>query len=1586
MTKPSDVTSTQYSQAEGVTVDLSNGPVSSDWIITGPYSTSPIYNNNSVTSSAPEMVSPGQATFEATILNPMNYSDLLFWVQLEVLDPTDRGSWVVDSVEFDVVDQCNIDIQTPTDGSTLPTPPTTISGTSGANSRVAIWIDDVYQTTVMSDANGDYIYTVPADSLVCSTGDHQIVAYNLDKQWAAVGDHSAAGTFLTLDASDPNPTNWDATGSSPWSSTSGGVHDFLTIGNYTYVMDVNGDNVDYYDISDPINPTLAGELDLGLDSEPWHMIQIGNYIYVAELLSGNVSYIDVSDPASPSIVGEIGLGAGSWPNYLELVGNYLYVTEATSDSISYIDVSDPANPGVPIELSLDLDSEPWFASKIGNYLYVAEYISGNISYIDVSDPASPSIVGEINLGTGSGVNHFLQVGNYLYVVEQLTGKVSYLDNSNPASPGIPTEIDLGIGSNPTFIVQAGNYVYISEYGSDSISYIDVSDPANPGSPVEINFDSGSAPSYISLFPDGQHILVALDQTDGNIATTNDAGVAILDTNTNSVVVTINGNAPAGNTTDSGIVSAPHAISNITVTTGGCNVTPPPPTPSIDMTTPADGSTLTSQTQDISGTGATPNGEVEVFVDGVSIGTTTADSNGNWTLVGSSLPCGEVEIEAVDQNGRVLIQGARLIDASDPDPANWSPITNSDPISGYTGAGGSIVDLGNELVGMPDLDTSSFVIFDIKNPDLGAINSFDLSPYMEYSFSAVRHQGLVWVIGRDSNDDTIIVNIDASDPMAITYINSINIGDTGGWNSGGVEYLNDTFAISNDGSTLFYTHDYGDFATTPSSAVVALNANLSTPPIEYDFDNLTGGGNDNEMIYSLELSPDGNYLYLALAVEVDRNTNNDRYIIALDISSFLGGANGSFTVTDSIFEDVNSIDIGAIYGGGGSFDIDQESNKFYLASSVTIGKVTYDPINQGELLIRTDYDFFTNTGDFAIAVLDLPGDRFAIYSRGGMIYIYDDSFNLLTEPISGVDSYFSKGYLGGFTQNSDTHTVTVDCQSATASIGLAKNVVSIEPSADPDQFTYTLDFYLENFGDANLDNISILDDLVAQGYSLVSTPTITIQSPPTNPNSTITVNQNYDGDSNPDLLDPANSSLAASDSTVIRLVVDLDISNATGLTNQATVNAQDSSDPTNTTTDTSTNGTNPDPDGDDDPDSTPGTDDQPTSMDPDLSPILGLAKTIGAVVNNGDGTYTIPLSFVIQNTGSGVAEQLSLVDDLQTQFLNPDSLTISVAPAVVSGSSTITINPDYTGDSNDPGGADILDDTNSSLNPGDTAIVTMTVVVDPSDNNLTTLSNQAEVTATNPTDNSTVSDLSTSGSNPDQDLDNLDNDQTNDNNQDPTDNDEVTQINLPDDNQSLPEADLSLTKTLETTGEINVEDTITFALKLTNNSTTNSAPGSITVTDILPTGLTYVNFTSANPNFNCSGVNTITCILDDDILPTLSETVYINTFVSSSVGDSISNIANLTTTSSIDPNNTNNIGLVSGIQITKPDPTPTDPTPTNPTPTTPTNQPNPSTPSKDINTNTLPSTGILSHPVTQLLLLISILSIPVLVARRTKSEK
>ena len=93
-----------------------------------------------------------------------------------------------------------------------------------------------------------------------------------------------------------------------------------------------------------------------------------------------------------------------------------------------------------------------------------------------------------------------------------------------------------------------------------------------------------------------------------------------------------------------------------------------------ITVPAGGSSTSDTTPTISGT-AQPNVSVEVFVDGVSVGTTTASGTGSWTLDSTVLPEGEHTATAVATDRAGNISGtSNAVDFTVDRTAPGSPVT------------------------------------------------------------------------------------------------------------------------------------------------------------------------------------------------------------------------------------------------------------------------------------------------------------------------------------------------------------------------------------------------------------------------------------------------------------------------------------------------------------------------------------------------------------------------------------------------------------------------------------------------------------------------------------------------------------------------------------------------------------------------------------------------------------------------------------------------------------------------------------------------------------------------------------------------
>ncbi len=75
--------------------------------------------------------------------------------------------------------------------------------------------------------------------------------------------------------------------------------------------------------------------------------------------------------------------------------------------------------------------------------------------------------------------------------------------------------------------------------------------------------------------------------------------------------------------------------------------------------------------------------------------------------------------------------------------------------------------------------------------------------------------------------------------------------------------------------------------------------------------------------------------------------------------------------------------------------------------------------------------------------------------------------------------------------------------------------------------------------------------------------------------------------------------------------------------------------------------------------------------------LGVAKTVGNVTDNLDGSYNVAFTITLENLGDTVLTALQVNDDLKQTFPNPASYTITTAPTVING--PLDVNSSFNGD-------------------------------------------------------------------------------------------------------------------------------------------------------------------------------------------------------------------------------------------------------------------------------------------------------------------
>ena len=314
-----------------------------------------------------------------------------------------------------------------------------------------------------------------------------------------------------------------------------------------------------------------------------------------------------------------------------------------------------------------------------------------------------------------------------------------------------------------------------------------------------------------------------------------------------------------------------------------------------------------------------------------------------------------------------------------------------------------------------------------------------------------------------------------------------------------------------------------------------------------------------------------------------------------------------------------------------------------------------------------------------------------------------------------------------------------------SIELEKTVGSVSPATSgvDGQFDITYQFVVTNTGSTPLSNLSLTDDWASLlGANFVRTLPASVSVTNIDADVAPGANAAYSGAATENMLD-GSGSFDAGQSFTVSLTVEVDpdadpslLSNGQ-LLNQAVVAGQDASGITvSDLSDDPTDATDVDPDSDNDPD-------DPTAVG---IPRVSLTKAIvgapvpatSGAIDNIDATY----SLVATNTGSETLTNLSLIDDLATQF---GGAFIRVVPGTVSvtnvdATSAPTANPGFDGTA----GSDLLVGSPvDQVESGQSFSVSMVVELDPDHPaaNLVggVLVNQATVSGDAPS--GTVSDLS-----------------------------------------------------------------------------------------------------------------------------------------------------------------------------------------------------------------------------------------------------
>lgn len=303
--------------------------------------------------------------------------------------------------------------------------------------------------------------------------------------------------------------------------TESGVLGLDIKGNYCYVA--AGTSLLILDISNITKPVQVSSLDFGGVPNFTSDVAIsGNYAYVAATAAG-LKIVDISNPLNPTIAGEY--LTNNWNRQVIIKDNKAYLLSSFYPN-SDLEIIDIVNPASPAKLgSIPLNNVGRMCLS-GSYVFVANQESpspsglyGSLSILDISNPSNIKTIGNCAVNGGPfmvDINN-----NYAYLAAK-GGGVVIVDINSISLPQPVTYYNSGFLAYDVKVL--GQYLYVADRNPNwpdkgALRIIDIS---NPNNPTELNsFNTGGECRGISIkFPyifiaDGPNGIRVLNVTDIN---------------------------------------------------------------------------------------------------------------------------------------------------------------------------------------------------------------------------------------------------------------------------------------------------------------------------------------------------------------------------------------------------------------------------------------------------------------------------------------------------------------------------------------------------------------------------------------------------------------------------------------------------------------------------------------------------------------------------------------------------------------------------------------------------------------------------------------------------------------------------------------------------------------------------------------------------------------------------------------------------------------------------------------------------------------------------------------------------------------
>jgi hypothetical protein len=360
-------------------------------------------------------------------------------------------------------------------------------------------------------------------------------------------------------------------------------------------------------------------------------------------------------------------------------------------------------------------------------------VSNGVERTIGTDPTSGDSDGD---GVSDGVEIGADVANPLDTDND--GIIDALDDDDDGDGVLTVFEDLDGDGDPvnddTDMDGTPDYLDADDDGDGIDTSAEQADPNGDGDPADaVDTDMDNVPDYLDPEEGMGTELVISSPADGD---------------TVSVIVTVSGTGEPGEEVEIFIdgesvgtatvdeqgnwtrdVAADPGTREITATSGGQTAGPVTVTveevmtpAQVTITSPSEGDTLTEGPNEISGTGE-PGEEVEVFVDGESVGTATVDEQGNWSI-GVDLPAGNVTVQATQGMDSVTVSvsvepdgGQDAIAVTISSPSEGEVLETANPTLRGTATSGADVELAidGQLVGMVTANGQGSWAYELVEP-------------------------------------------------------------------------------------------------------------------------------------------------------------------------------------------------------------------------------------------------------------------------------------------------------------------------------------------------------------------------------------------------------------------------------------------------------------------------------------------------------------------------------------------------------------------------------------------------------------------------------------------------------------------------------------------------------------------------------------------------------------------------------------------------------------------------------------------------------------------------------------------------------